>query len=132
MARDSANRVVYMLDQCHNIEPKIPAMIRSVMTLQETFARALLVDHGDLRAAQAAGDVLEANRMLQDAYQTDVRPMLAELRRAARPARGSIPRVPGQRRTRAAGGRARRRRRRQLVNPRRGARGTRPTGAKRA
>ena len=44
VARETANRVVYMLDQCHNIEPKIPAMIRSVMTLQETFARALLVD----------------------------------------------------------------------------------------
>ena len=81
VARDTANRVVYMLDQCHNIEPKIPAMIRSVMTLQETFARALLVDTGSLRAAQDAGDVLEANRLLQDAYQVDVRPMLAELRR---------------------------------------------------
>jgi L-rhamnose isomerase/sugar isomerase len=81
VARETANRVVYMLDQCHNIEPKIPAMIRSVMTLQETFARALLVDTAALRAAQDAGDVLEANRLLQDAYQIDVRPMLAELRR---------------------------------------------------
>jgi L-rhamnose isomerase/sugar isomerase len=81
VARDTANRVVYMLDQCHNIEPKIPAMIRSVMSVQETFARALLVDTEALRAAQAAGDVLEANRLLQDAFQTDVRPMLAELRR---------------------------------------------------
>jgi L-rhamnose isomerase/sugar isomerase len=69
-----------MLDQCHNIEPKIPAMIRSVMTLQETFARALLVDTDGLREAQASGDVLESNRLLQDAYQVDVRPMLAELR----------------------------------------------------
>jgi L-rhamnose isomerase/sugar isomerase len=56
-------------------------MIRSVMTLQETFARALLVDTAALRAAQEAGDVLEANRLLQDPYQVDVRPMLAELRR---------------------------------------------------
>ncbi len=80
VARTTADRVVYMLDQCHNVEPKIPAMIRSVMTLQETMARALLVDHEALRAAQAAGDVLEANRQLQDAFQTDVRPMLAELR----------------------------------------------------
>ena len=69
-----------MLDQCHNIEPKIPAMIRSVMTLQETFARALLVDTAALREAQASGDVLEANRLLQDAFQVDVRPALAELR----------------------------------------------------
>ena len=79
-ARVCATEVVYMLDQCHNIEPKIPAMIRSVMNLQETFARALLVDRDALRAAQSEGDVLEANRLLQDAYQTDVRPLLAELR----------------------------------------------------
>ena len=63
-----------MLDQCHNIEPKIPAMIRSVMNLQETIAKALLVDRAALLAAQASGDVLEANRLLQDAFQTDVRP----------------------------------------------------------
>ena len=80
VANRCAAEVVYMLDQCHNIEPKIPAMIRSVMNLQETFARALLVDRDALRAAQSAGDILEANRLLQDAYQTDVRPLLAELR----------------------------------------------------
>jgi L-rhamnose isomerase/sugar isomerase len=71
-----------MLDQCHNIEPKIPAMIRSVMNLQEAFAKALLVDRAALLAAQAAGDVLEANRLLADAFATDVRPVLAELRQA--------------------------------------------------
>jgi L-rhamnose isomerase/sugar isomerase len=75
-----ANEVVYMLDQCHNIEPKLPAMIRSVMNLQETMAKALLVDRAALLAAQAAGDVLEANRLLADAFATDVRPLLAELR----------------------------------------------------
>jgi L-rhamnose isomerase/sugar isomerase len=80
VARSTAERVVYMLDQCHNIEPKLPALIRSVMTLQETMARALLVDHDALRDAQASGNVLEANRLLQDAYQVDVRPILAELR----------------------------------------------------
>ena len=80
VARSTAERVIYMLDQCHNIEPKIPAMIRSVMTLQETFARALLVDHEALREAQTEGDVLEANRLLQSAFQTDVRPLLARLR----------------------------------------------------
>ncbi len=80
VARRCANETVYMLDQCHNIEPKIPAMIRSVMNLQETFAKALLVDREALLAAQAAGDVLEANRLLADAFATDVRPLLAELR----------------------------------------------------
>ena len=81
-AQRCANEVVYMLDQCHNIEPKVPAMIRSVMNLQETMAKALLVDRESLLAAQAGGDVLEANRQLQDAFSTDVRPLLAELRAA--------------------------------------------------
>jgi len=80
VAQGCANDVVYMLDQCHNIEPKLPAMIRSVMNLQETIAKALLVDRDALLAAQASGDVLEANHLLQDAFSTDVRPLLAELR----------------------------------------------------
>jgi L-rhamnose isomerase/sugar isomerase len=82
VAQATANATVYMLDQCHNIEPKVPAMIRSVMNLQETIAKALLVDRERLVAAQAAGDVLEANACLWDAFNTDVRPLLAELRRA--------------------------------------------------
>jgi L-rhamnose isomerase/sugar isomerase len=80
VAQRCANETVYMLDQCHNIEPKIPAMIRSVMNLQEAFAKALLVDRQALLVAQAEGDVLEANRLLSDAFATDVRPALAELR----------------------------------------------------
>ena len=43
-----------MLDQCHNIEPKIPAIIRSVLNVQEATAKALLVDHGGARR-RAAG-----------------------------------------------------------------------------
>jgi L-rhamnose isomerase/sugar isomerase len=69
-----------MLDQCHNIEPKIPAQIRSVMNVQEATAKALLVDAETLAAAQQAGDVLAANAALMDAYNTDVRPLLADLR----------------------------------------------------
>ncbi|MFY9652856.1 L-rhamnose isomerase [Trebonia sp.] len=72
--------VAYMLDQCHNIEPKIPAQIRSVMNVQEATAKALLVDTGALGEAQRAGDVLGANAVLMDAYNTDVRPLLAGLR----------------------------------------------------
>jgi L-rhamnose isomerase / sugar isomerase len=72
--------IAFMLDQCHNIEPKIPAQIRSVMNVQEAVAKALLVDGAALRAAQLAGDVLESNAVLMDAYNTDVRPLLAELR----------------------------------------------------
>jgi len=72
--------IAFMLDQCHNIEPKIPAQIRSVMNVQEAVAKALLVDTDALRAAQLAGDVLAANAALMDAYNTDVRPLLAQLR----------------------------------------------------
>ncbi|MEV1244830.1 L-rhamnose isomerase [Nonomuraea sp. NPDC050022] len=70
----------FMLDQCHNIEPKIPGQIRSVMNVQEATAKALLVDRDALAAAQREGDVLGANAVLMDAYNTDVRPLLGELR----------------------------------------------------
>ncbi|TDE35775.1 L-rhamnose isomerase [Actinomadura sp. 6K520] len=72
--------VAFMLDQCHNIEPKIQGQIRSVMNVQEATAKALLVDREALSAAQSSGDVLEANAVFMDAYNTDVRPLLAELR----------------------------------------------------
>jgi L-rhamnose isomerase / sugar isomerase len=72
--------IAFMLDQCHNIEPKIPAVIRSVMNVQEATAKVLLVDHAALRAAQDTGDVLGANAVLMDAYNSDVRPLLRELR----------------------------------------------------
>ncbi|KUO18168.1 L-rhamnose isomerase [Streptomyces dysideae] len=72
--------VAFMLDQCHNIEAKIPAIIRSVMNVQEATAKALLVDRAALGEAQRAGDVLEANAVLMDAYNTDVRPLLREVR----------------------------------------------------
>ena len=72
--------IAFMLDQCHNIEPKIPGQIRSVMNVQEATAKALLIDTDALASAQACGDVLGANAVLMDAYNTDVRPLLAELR----------------------------------------------------
>ena len=77
---DASVGVAFMLDQCHNIEPKIPGQIRSVMNVQEATAKALLVNAGELAAMQAAGDVLGANAVLMDAYNTDVRPLLAQLR----------------------------------------------------
>nr|WP_083976445.1 L-rhamnose isomerase [Herbidospora sakaeratensis] len=77
---DPAAGVAFMLDQCHNIEPKIQGQIRSVMNVQEATAKALLVDAEALRAAQDEGDVLAANAVLMDAYDTDVRPRLAAWR----------------------------------------------------
>jgi L-rhamnose isomerase/sugar isomerase len=72
--------VAFMLDQCHNIEKKIPGQIRSVLNVQEMTARALLVDSAALEGAQAEGDVLTANRVYMDAFYTDVRPDLAAWR----------------------------------------------------
>ncbi|GAB6903495.1 L-rhamnose isomerase [Kineosporia succinea] len=72
--------VAFMLDQCHNIEQKIPGQIRSVLNVQEMTARALLVDTEALTAAQESGDVLGANAIFMDAFYTDVRPGLAEWR----------------------------------------------------
>ncbi len=76
----NVGRVAYMIDQSHNVEPKIEAMIQSVLNIQTAYAKALLVDRVALRAAQEAGDVLGAYRVLQAAFETDVRPLLAEVR----------------------------------------------------
>lgn len=72
--------VAFMLDQCHNIEDKIPGQIRSVINVQAMTARALLVDSEALDRAQKAGDVLAGNDILMDAFYTDVRPTLAKWR----------------------------------------------------
>jgi len=76
----TGSEVAFMLDQCHNIEDKIPGQIRSVLNVQEMTARALLVDTEALAAAQDAGDVLTANGILMDAFYTDVRADLAAWR----------------------------------------------------
>ena len=77
---DPRTGVAFMLDQCHNIEPKIAGQIRSVMNVQEATAKALLIDHEALTAAQLDGDVLGAHAVFMDAYATDVRQLLAEVR----------------------------------------------------
>lgn len=72
--------VSYVLDQCHNIEDKIPGQIRSITNVQEAVAKALLVDAPALAKAQANLDVLGANDVLMDAYNSDVRGLLGEVR----------------------------------------------------
>jgi L-rhamnose isomerase/sugar isomerase len=72
--------VALMLDQCHNLEEKIPGQIRSVLNVQEMTARALLIDTDALAEAQRSGDVLAANGIFNDAFYTDVRPALAQWR----------------------------------------------------
>lgn len=76
----NAGRIAYMIDQSHNIEPKIEAMIQSAYNIQIAYAKALLVDRAALRQEQERGSVLGAYRILQAAYETDVRPLLAEVR----------------------------------------------------
>ncbi|WP_062466574.1 L-rhamnose isomerase [Demequina maris] len=70
----------FMLDQCHNVEDKIPGQIRSVLNVQEMTARALLLDREALTSAQVEGDVLTANGIFMDAFYTDVRADLAAWR----------------------------------------------------
>ncbi|MEV6560338.1 L-rhamnose isomerase [Nocardia sp. NPDC051756] len=77
---DAGSGVALMLDQCHNVEAKIPGQIRSVLNVQEMTARAALVDLDALARAQDAGDVLAANGVFMDAFYTDVRPRLAQWR----------------------------------------------------
>ncbi|MGY4708334.1 L-rhamnose isomerase [Mycolicibacterium sp. CBM1] len=77
---DFDSPVSLMLDQCHNVEAKIPGQIRSVLNVQEMTARALLVDTESLASAQEAGDVLGANDIFMDAFYTDVRPALGQWR----------------------------------------------------
>lgn len=79
---DADSPVAFMLDQCHNVEAKIPGQIRSVLNVQEMTARALLIDRDALELAQFEKDVLGANAVYMDAFYTDVRPALAEWRAA--------------------------------------------------
>jgi L-rhamnose isomerase/sugar isomerase len=72
--------IALMIDQSHNVEGKVDAMIQSVVNIQTAYAKVLLLDRGRLAAAQRAGDVFGAHRLLLDAYETDVRPLLARFR----------------------------------------------------
>jgi L-rhamnose isomerase/sugar isomerase len=76
----TAEAVAFMIDQSHNVEGKVDAMIQSVVNVQTAYAKALLVDRSRLAEAQQAGDVLDAHRVLVDAFETDVRPLLARWR----------------------------------------------------
>ena len=79
---DEGSPVALMLDQCHNLEDKIPGQIRSVLNVQETVAKVLLLDREALAAAQSDGDVLGAHQVVMDAFWTDVRADLADYREA--------------------------------------------------
>ena len=73
-------QVAYMIDQSHNLKPKVEAMIQSVLACQKAYAKALLVDRTSLRAAQNAGDIVGAEEILVRSFETDVEPLLREAR----------------------------------------------------
>ncbi len=84
VVRRTAEGIAYMIDQSHAIEPKILAMIRSVLNVQTALAKALLVNLDEVRRAQAAQDVLAAEAAVREAFECDVAPLL----RASREERG--------------------------------------------
>jgi len=79
-AGEGAKDVAYMIDQSHNIEPKLEAMLLSVLNCQTTYAKALIIDFNTLAQFQQAGDVLGGHRVMVDAFETDVRPLLMQVR----------------------------------------------------
>jgi len=76
----TARRIAYMIDQSHSIEPKIPAMLRSVLNVQTQYAKALLVNWVELEQSQNRGDVLGAEAMVREAFEQDVTPLLHAFR----------------------------------------------------
>jgi L-rhamnose isomerase/sugar isomerase len=98
--------IAHMIDQSHNLKGKIEAMIQTVMTAQELYAKAALVDHERLAQYQKNCALIDAENCLKDAFSTDVRPAIAEWRRshglaedplAAFRSSGYLERVTGER-----------------------------------
>lgn len=78
--RNNAGNIAYMLDQCHNLEPKIPAMIRSLTNVQTLYAKALLINMDEVNQAQEKQDVLRAEHAVRRAFELDVTPLLESIR----------------------------------------------------
>ncbi len=78
--RGKTPNIAYMIDQSHIIKPKVEAMIQSILNIQTALARALLVDRDALESAQQEDDTVQCEEILRAAYDTDVRPLLAQVR----------------------------------------------------
>ena len=72
--------IAYMVDQSHNLKNKVEAMIQTVMTAQQLYCKAALIDHKALEAARYEHRLIDAENLLKDAFETDVRPLLREWR----------------------------------------------------
>jgi L-rhamnose isomerase/sugar isomerase len=79
---ESKADIAYMIDQSHNLKGKMEAMVQTVMTAQELFAKAALVDEGLLTQAQSKTEIVKAEECLRDAFATDVRPILEAWRKS--------------------------------------------------
>jgi L-rhamnose isomerase / sugar isomerase len=77
---DHARDLAWMIDASHNVKDPLEDLLQSVEAILLTYAQALLVDRQQLKAAQEANDVVAAQEILQDAFRTDVRPLVAEAR----------------------------------------------------
>lgn len=78
-----ASDLGWMIDASHNVKDPLEDLLQSVEAIQIAYAQALLVDTRELQAAQANNDVVKAQEILQHAYRTDLRPLVAEARRQA-------------------------------------------------
>ena len=72
--------VAYMIDQCHNLKPKIEEIIQSVENIHRIHAKALIVDRKSLKKYQQENDIIMAEKMLTEAFETDVTPLLLKTR----------------------------------------------------
>ena len=112
-AAEQAQNVAYMIDQSHGEKPKIEAMIQSVCSIQTAYAKALLVDYAALTQAQAEGNIVDGENILVAAFNTDVEPLLRQVREemglapdplAAYRASGYQQKIDGERGFREGGG----------------------------
>jgi len=74
--------IAYMIDQSHNLKNKIEAMIQTVMTAQQLYAKAALIEHEALERARDQQRLIDAENCLKDAFETDVRPLIREWRQS--------------------------------------------------
>ncbi|MEM6391404.1 MAG: TIM barrel protein [Planctomycetota bacterium] len=80
--KPGAAKIDYMVDQSHNLKPKLEAMTQTVCEAQKLFAKAHLVDRVKLAKAQAKGDIVGAESLLKAAFETDVTPVLTNWRKS--------------------------------------------------
>ena len=80
---DHATDLGWMIDASHNVKDPLEDLLQSVEAIQIAYAQALLVDRNALEEAREHNDAVRAQELLQDAFRTDVRPLVAEARKRA-------------------------------------------------